>query len=650
MHLIRLFLLLLCVTSINAFAEEEKPSGILSGLKQLGASFTQDEQELLPPDQAFKLTIKVRSANTLIAEFEPAENYYLYKDKIAFEPKNAGTLIEKISLPQGEMKNDPTFGQTEVYYKPFQAVISLKREISAATQLSIAATYQGCNEPIGVCYAPIDKLIKLTLPVAKSVAGVLVDSISNDATAATDFIKTKQTDPKSELLALPDSRRSIESESKKIGKMFEGGNFWLILASFFGIGLLLSFTPCVFPMFPILSGIIVNSGENLTKSHGFILALAYVMGMSLTYSAAGVAAGLSGAMLSVALQNAWVLGGFALVFVALSLSMFGFYELQLPSSIQSKLSKETGHLRGGHLASVFGMGALSALIIGPCVAAPLAGALLYISQTRDVVLGAAALFSMALGMGVPLLILGASAGAFLPKAGPWMESVKRFFGVLLLGVAIWLVSPVIPTAIHMLMWAALLIISAIYLNAIDSLPTGSSGFRKLLKGIGIISLLLGIALLAGVLSGSRDILQPLAKINLTSISGNNTNKINIIESKHLPFQRVSSLTELNKRITESQNKYVMLDFYADWCISCKEMERFTFTDPEVKNRLGDVVLLQVDVTEGTADDEALLKYFKLFGPPGILFFDPSGREIYDARTIGYQNKEEFLAILNAVLI
>ena len=650
MHLIRLFLLLLCVTSINAFAEEEKPSGILSGLKQLGASFTKDEQELLPPDQAFKLTIKVRSANTLIAEFEPAENYYLYKDKIAFEPKSAGILIEKISLPQGKMKNDPTFGQTEVYYKPFQAVISLKREISAATQLSIAATYQGCNEPIGVCYAPIDKLIKLTLPVAKSVAGVLADSISNDATAETDFIKTKQTDPKSELLALPDSRRSIESESKKIGKMFEGGNFWLILASFFGIGLLLSFTPCVFPMFPILSGIIVNSGENLTKSHGFILALAYVMGMSLTYSAAGVAAGLSGAMLSVALQNAWVLGGFALVFVALSLSMFGFYELQLPSSIQSKLSKETGHLRGGHLASVFGMGALSALIIGPCVAAPLAGALLYISQTRDVVLGAAALFSMALGMGVPLLILGASAGAFLPKAGPWMESVKRFFGVLLLGVAIWLVSPVIPTAIHMLMWAALLIISAIYLNAIDSLPTGSSGFRKLLKGIGIISLLLGIALLAGVLSGSRDILQPLAKINLTSISGNNTNRINIIESKHLPFERVSSLPELNKRIAESQNKYVMLDFYADWCISCKEMERFTFTDPEVKNRLGDVVLLQVDVTEGTADDEALLKYFKLFGPPGILFFDPSGREIYDARTIGYQNKEEFLAILNAVLI
>lgn len=650
MHLIRFFLLLFCVTSINAFAEKEKSSGILSELKQLGTNFTQNEQELLPPDQAFKLTVKVRSADTLIAEFEPTKNYYLYKDKITFKPESKGTLIEKISLPQGKMKNDPTFGKTEVYYKPFQAVISLKREIAASNQLTLAATYQGCNEPIGVCYAPIDKVIKLTLPVAKAAVGVIADSVSNDATAATDFIRTKQEDPTSGLFRFSDNRRSVESESIKINKMFEGGNFWLILTSFFGIGLLLSFTPCVFPMFPILSGIIVNRGKHLTKSHGFILALAYVMGMSLTYSAAGVAAGLSGAMLSAALQNAWVLGGFALVFVTLSLSMFGFYELQLPSSLQSKLSEEAGHLKGGHLSSVFGMGALSALIIGPCVAAPLAGALLYISQTRDVVLGASALFAMALGMGVPLLLLGASAGAFLPKAGPWMESVKRFFGVLLLGVAIWLISPVIPAAIHMLMWAALLIISAIYLHAVDSLPARSSGFRKFLKGIGIIALLFGIALLAGALSGSRDILQPLAKINLAGINENKTNKTSTIESQHLPFQRVNSLAELNKRITASQNKYVMLDFYADWCISCKEMERFTFTDTEVKNRLRDVVLLQVDVTENTIDDEALLKYFKLFGPPGILFFDRHGREIYDARTIGYQNKEDFLAILNAVLI
>jgi len=649
MHLIRFFLLLLCFTSISAFAEEGKPSDLLSRLQQLGTSFAQNEQELLPPDQAFKLTVRVRDANTLVAEFEPTKNYYLYKDKIAFKPQSNGTLIEKILLPQGKMKNDLTFGQTEVYYKPFQAVISLKREASATNQLTLVATYQGCNEPIGVCYAPIDKIIKLTLPVAKAAVGVMAETVSNDATAATAFIDTKS-DPAAELFQPIDRTLSIETESKRIDRMFEGGDFWLILTSFFGIGLLLSFTPCVFPMFPILSGIIVNRGQHITKTHGFILALAYVMGMSLAYSAAGVAAGLSGAMLSAALQNAWVLGGFALVFVTLAFSMFGFYELQLPSSLQSKLSEEAGHLKGGHLTSVFGMGALSALIVGPCVAAPLAGALLYISQTRDVVLGASALFTMALGMGVPLLLLGASAGALLPKAGPWMESVKRFFGVLLLGVAIWLISPVLPAAVHMLMWAALLIVSAIYLHAVDALPTRASGFQKFLKGLGIIALLFGVALLVGVLSGSRDILQPLSKINISRINEKDANRVNTDEFKHLPFQRVSSLVELNKRIEQSQNKYVMLDFYADWCISCKEMERFTFTDAKIKSKLKDVVLLQVDVTAGTLDDDVLLKHFKLFGPPGILFFDRHGRIIPDARVIGYQSTEDFLAILSAVLI
>lgn len=649
MHLIRFFLLLLCFTSISAFAEEGKPSSLLSGLQQLGTSFAQNEQELLPPDQAFKLTVRVRDANTLVAEFEPTKNYYLYKDKIAFKPQSNGTLIEKILLPQGKMKNDLTFGQTEVYYKPFQAVISLKREASATNQLTLVATYQGCNEPIGVCYAPIDKIIKLTLPVAKAAVGVMAETVSNDATAATAFIDTKS-DPAAELFQPIDRTLSIETESKRIDRMFEGGDFWLILTSFFGIGLLLSFTPCVFPMFPILSGIIVNRGQHITKTHGFILALAYVMGMSLAYSAAGVAAGLSGAMLSAVLQNAWVLGGFALVFVTLAFSMFGFYELQLPSSLQSKLSEEAGHLKGGHLTSVFGMGALSALIVGPCVAAPLAGALLYISQTRDVVLGASALFTMALGMGVPLLLLGASAGALLPKAGPWMESVKRFFGVLLLGVAIWLISPVLPAAVHMLMWAALLIVSAIYLHAVDALPTRASGFQKFLKGLGIIALLFGVALLVGVLSGSRDILQPLSKINISRINEKDANRVNTDEFKHLPFQRVSSLVELNKRIEQSQNKYVMLDFYADWCISCKEMERFTFTDAKIKSKLKDVVLLQVDVTAGTLDDDVLLKHFKLFGPPGILFFDRHGRIIPDARVIGYQSTEDFLAILSAVLI
>lgn len=647
-RLIQSALLLLCFFSMNIFAEERKAFDFLSGLQQLGVNFDQTEQELLPPDQAFKLTVRVRDENTLIAQFEPAKDYYLYRDKVAFKPQNSETSIEKISLPKGAVKSDLTFGQVEVFHKPFEAVISLNREASStSTKLTLVATYQGCNEPIGVCYAPINKVIELTLPVAKAAASAVASAVSNDAVAATLFSAAKPA-PAAELFQSPEGSPVIETESLKIERMFESGNFWLILSGFFGIGLLLSFTPCVFPMFPILSGIIAKRGEHITKTRGFILSLTYVMGMAITYAAAGVAAGLSGAMLSAALQNAWVLGTFALIFITLAFSMFGFYELQFPTFLQSKLSEEAGHLKGGHLTSVFGMGALSALIVGPCVAAPLAGALLYISQTRDVMLGGSALFVMALGMGVPLLLLGASAGALLPKAGPWMESVKQFFGVLLLGVAIWLISPVIPAVAHMLLWAALLIVSAIYLHAVDPLRPDASGFRKFLKGLGMIALLTGVALLIGVLSGSRDILQPLSKIGVSNVDVSGMKSV--AQTGHLPFQRIKSVAELEQHVLQSRSKYVMVDFYADWCISCKEMERFTFTDPKVQSRLRDVVLLQVDVTAGTPDDAALLKRFKLFGPPGILFLDREGSEIQRVRLIGYQDTERFLEVLNAVLI
>jgi Thiol:disulfide interchange protein len=645
MRLSQYFLLSLCLCSINSFAEERKPFGFLSGLQQLSSGFEQNEQELLPPDQAFKLTVKVRDANTLVAQFEPAKDYYLYKDKVAFKPQDAGTSIEKISLPTGAIKSDVTFGQVEVFHQPFEALIFLKRDASSSDKLTLVATYQGCNEPIGVCYAPINKVIELTLPMAKAAAGAVADAMSSSAVAAPSG--ALKPDAAAELFPSAGSP-AIETESNRIERMFESGNFGLILTGFFGIGLLLSFTPCVFPMFPILSGIIARGGTNITKTRGFFLSLAYVMGMAITYAIAGVAAGLSGAMLSAALQNAWVLGTFALVFITLALSMFGFYELQLPSFLQSKLSEEAGHLKGGHLTSVFGMGALSALIVGPCVAAPLAGALLYISQTRDIVLGGSALFVMALGMGVPLLILGASAGAILPKAGPWMESIKQFFGVLLLGVAIWLISPVISAVVHMLLWAALLIISAIYLHAVDPLRPGASGFQKLLKGVGMIALLTGIALLVGVLSGSRDILQPLSKLGIAAVDASGKKQA-VEQTDHLPFQRVKSVAEFEQHVLQSRNRYVMVDFSADWCISCKEMERFTFSDSQVQSRLKDVVLLQVDVTEGTPDDMALLKRFKLFGPPGILFLDREGREIPGIRLIGYQDKESFLKILNAVL-
>lgn len=643
MRSIQFLILLFCLTSINVSAQEGESFSLFSKLQEMGINLgQQNQQALLPPDEAFKMSIEVRDAKTLIANFEPAKDYYMYRDKIAFEPKDSDTFIEKISLPPGKIKDDQTFGETEVYYKPFQVVISLKRATPENEEpLSLAATYQGCNEPIGVCYAPINEDVDVILPAIKAAVDMVAGAISGKATAATP-------DAAEELFQIRPSVPAIETESYKIDQMFETGNFWLILTGFFGIGLLLAFTPCVFPMLPILSGIIATRGKHLTRGRGFILALAYVLGMAITYAIAGVAAGLSGAMLSAALQNAWVLGTFALVFVLLAFSMFGFYELQLPGSLQSKLSEEAGHLKGGYLTSVFGMGALSALIVGPCVAAPLAGALIYISQTGDVVLGGSALFVMALGMGVPLLLLGTSAGALLPKSGPWMESIKQFFGVLLLGVAIWLISPVISEVVHMLLWAALLIISAIYLHAIDPLPEKASGLKRFLKGIGVIALLTGVALLVGVLSGSRDILQPLSKLSMAGVVAENTAHVN--QDGHLQFQQIESVAELDEYIRQSENQYIMVDFYADWCISCKEMERFTFTDAKVQDRLKDVVLLQIDVTDGTPDDAALLKRFNLFGPPGILFIDRQGNEIPDIRIIGFQNKDDFLTILNAVLI
>jgi thiol:disulfide interchange protein DsbD len=389
-------------------------------------------------------------------------------------------------------------------------------------------------------------------------------------------------------------------------------------------------------MIPILSGIIAGQGHKVTRGRGFALAMAYVMGMALTYAAAGVAAGLTGTLLAAALQSPWVLAAFALVFVVLSFSMFGFYELQLPVSLQSKLSDEAGHLQGGRGIGVFLMGALSALIVGPCVAAPLAGALLYISQTGDAVFGGAALFVMALGMGVPLIVVGLSAGTLLPKTGAWMEAVKKGFGVLLLATAVWLISPVIPAVVQMLAWAALLIIPAIFLHALDPLPPHAKGWQRFWKGIGIVMLLTGAALLIGALAGGRDPLQPLAGLRGQAMA---------TEVKKLPFEPVRSVAELATKVLAA-GQPVMLDFYADWCVSCKEMERFTFAEPSIQAKLAGFKLLKADVTANSADDKALLARFGLFGPPGILFFDKSGNEIKAVRIIGFQDAASFIQALS----
>ncbi len=424
--------------------------------------------------------------------------------------------------------------------------------------------------------------------------------------------------------------------------LLKGGNFWAIIAGFLGLGLLLAFTPCVLPMIPIISGIIVGEGSALTRSRSFLLSLSYVLGMAITYTAAGIAAGLSGSLLSNALQNIWVLGAFAMIFVALAFSMFGYYELQLPTSWQNKLADTSNRFGGGKMSGTFFMGALSAVIVGPCVAAPLAGALLYIGQTHDVILGGSALFALAIGMGVPLLLVGLSAGTLLPKAGAWMDSVKRFFGVMLLTLAIWVVAPVLPTVAVMLATAALLIVCAIYLNAIDSLPPHAKGAHRFWKGVGVIALVTGVALLIGALSGSRDMLQPLSGLRMAGQAQSSASA-----SAATTFERVKSLSELNQRVA-SANKPVMLDFYADWCVSCKEMERYTFTDQQVQGKFAGMLLLQADVTANNAEDKELLKRFGLYGPPGIIFFDHRGGELSDARVIGYQPAENFLKTLNYV--
>ncbi|GAB4445733.1 MAG: hypothetical protein OHK0026_12440 [Rhodocyclaceae bacterium] len=420
--------------------------------------------------------------------------------------------------------------------------------------------------------------------------------------------------------------------------MLRKAGFWLVAASFFGFGVLLTFTPCVFPMIPILSGIIVGHGHDISRRRALGLSCSYVIGMAVTYAAAGVAAGLSGTLISAALQNPWVLGLFGALFVALALSMFGLYELQLPAALQTRVSETASHRKAGSVTGVAAMGALSALICGPCVAAPLAGALLYIAQTRDAVLGAAALFAMGLGMGAPLIVLAVSARSLLPKAGAWMEAVKKFFGVALLAVAIWIVTPVLPASASLLAWAALLIFSATYLHALDPLPAGASGWQRFWKGTGVVLALTGASLLIGALAGSRDPLQPLAVLRGAGAAS----------AQPVAFERVRNLAELEARLAAS-TRPVMLDFYADWCVSCKEFERYTLSDAAVRARLDRMLLLQADVTANSEEDQALLRRFGLFGPPGILFFERGGKQIPELRVVGFQPAEQFVGILDRAL-
>ncbi|MFY4258554.1 protein-disulfide reductase DsbD [Achromobacter xylosoxidans] len=585
------------------------------------------EAEFLEPEKAFVFSAAMATPDTVELRFRVAPGYYMYRERfgISISPLGAATLGEPV-YPKGEVKYDPTFEKDmEVYH---QDVVIRVPVTPGGQPFTLTLTGQGCADA-GLCYPPMDSSVKLT-PVAGGYALAGGGGASAAPAASSGGLS-----------ALVNAGDTGLADAL-------GGLGWIKTAGvFLVLGLLLAFTPCVLPMIPILSSIVLGgaSQERPTRGRGLALAATYVLGMSVVYTALGVAAGLSGAGLAAWLQTPWILTLFAILLAVLALAMFDAFTFQMPSGIQARLAERSSRIPGGRYTGALLMGALSALIVGPCVAAPLAGALLYISQTGDVLLGGSALFAMAWGMGVPLLIVGASSGALLPKAGPWMDGVKRLFGMLLLATAWWMLIPVVPTWVQMTGWAFLAIVGAVMLRAFDALPAGAGSARMFGKGVGLLLALAAAAWLVGAASGGRDVLQPLSHF----ASGGPAVAGTAAHAGEVQFKRVRNNAELDALLAASTQP-VMLDFYADWCVSCREMERFTFTDPGVAQRMAGMLLVQADVTANNADDRALLKRFRLFGPPGIMFFAPGGKELPDARVVGFQDAKRFTESLDRVLL
>ncbi|HEX7031055.1 MAG TPA: protein-disulfide reductase DsbD, partial [Gammaproteobacteria bacterium] len=557
----------------------------------------EQEQEFLHPDEAFTFRAYANEGEgTITAAWVIADGYYLYREQFRFEVAGgANVTLGEPRFPEGEIHTDEFFGEQEVYYQQVAVEIPVQ---GAGEAFTLRVRYQGCADA-GLCYPPIFKTTNVEVPGGEA---------ARDAGASKNL-----------------------SEQDQLAELIRTGNIGWVILAFIGFGLLLTFTPCVLPMVPILSSIIVGQ-ENITAKKAFVLSLVYVLAMALTYTVAGVLAGLFGANLQAMFQNPWVLVTFSVVFVLLALSMFGFYDLQIPASWQAKLANVSNSQKGGTLTGVAVMGFLSALIVGPCVAAPLAGALIVIGQSGDPVRGGLALFALSMGMGIPLLLIGTGAGRFVPKAGGWMDAVKGVFGVLLLAVALYLLERILPGEITVALWALLAIASAVYMGAF---AVAASGWQKLWKSIGLVLFVWGALLLVGLASGRADLFTPLKNF------GGGT----AAQQEHLPFKRIKTVEDLEREVAAAaeMNKPVMLDFYADWCISCKEMERYTFTDPAVRQALGDTVLLQADVTANDEADQALLARFGLYGPPGIIFFGRDGRELANMDVVGFMPAEEFAA-------
>lgn len=599
-------------------------------------------------------------------------------EKLASQSSAAGAAIQlgQPRFPKGQLKFDPTFNkEMELYFQQLEIQVPLPTRAQLWSQLppqfqsnlqsqplsqlqsqpqpqpppqsplsdlvlKIKVTGQGCATA-GLCYPPMDFFVTVSASAQNEGYSLIAP------TAASLFDRLVQGQWRELLFAENDV---------SLADVLTSTGLLEIVVLFFVLGMLLALTPCVLPMVPILSVLLVGEQQHVSRARGTLLALAYVAGMSIVYTALGVAAGLSGAGLAAWLQTPWVLALFALLLASLALSMFDVFTFQMPTSLQTKLTLKNNALLGGRFGAAALMGALSALIVGPCVAAPLAGALLYISQTGDVLLGGLALFAMAWGMGIPLLLMGASAGKLMPRAGAWMDGVKQFFGVLLFGTAWWMLTPLLPSWLQLGGWAVIALFSAVLLRTFDPLPPSVGFVGVLRKTFGLLLVLLSLIWLIGLASGGRSLLEPLSHLTrvTTSREGSNTQTAAKQPSEPtqpgeaLSFKRIRTVAELEAALAQTVRP-VLLDFYADWCVSCKEMEAFTFTSPEVVKRMGQMLLLQVDVTSNNPDDRALLKRYKLFGPPGIIFFDGGGREQKDVRVVGFQAAARFASNLDRVL-
>ena len=566
----------------------------------LAASPLRAAEEFLPPEQAFQVSARLVSAERVVVSLRIAPGYYAYRDPFRFSA--VGAQLGAAEIPAGKQKFDENFQKTVETYRG-ELHIGLPVEASQVP-FTLTVVSQGCADA-GLCYPPLTTQVRLD-PAVLLAVGVAP--------------------------TLPSESQQGWLDGALMDRVLRGGALWQVLAFFFGMGVLLSLTPCVLPMLPILSSLIVGIERRPSRWRGLALAAAYSLGMALVYTAMGVAAGLAGEGFSAALQTPWVIGGFAVLLAVFALSMFDVYELRLPARFTGQLTSHCNRLPPGRVLAVFAMGGVSALIVSPCVTAPLAGALLFISQSGDVLQGGVALFAMAAGMSLPLLLLGASAGRWVPKAGAWMHGVKRLFGLLMLGVALWVAQPVLPIAFVLGLWGLLLLLTGFLLKPFSAQAHHRHALRAgLQRALGVTALILGMVQVVGAASGGRDPLRPLAHWGSGQVS----------VGAAPAFQLVHSSADLDAALQAAAGRPVMLDFYADWCVSCKEMERFTFSDVAVSTRLGPVLLLKADVTANTELERALLRRFSLFGPPGTLFFDRQGQEIVTARVVGFQGVRRF---------